>query len=70
MGIGLNGISADGWIPSSDTKEQAEEMFEDVWAILENVDTFLLGRVTYQLWESYWPSRAKDSHSSEFQKKF
>jgi len=70
MGMGLNGISADGWIPPAETKVQVEEMIEDVWTLLESVDTFIIGRVTFQLWEKYWPSRAKDPSSSDFQKRF
>ena len=70
MGMGLNGISAEGWIPPAETKIQAEEMIEDVWTLLKSVDTFIIGRITFQLWEKYWPSRAKDPSSSDFQKKF
>jgi dihydrofolate reductase len=70
MGMGLNGISAEGWIPPAKTKIQAEEMIEDVWTLLQSVDAFIIGRVTFQLWEKYWPSRAKDPSSSDFQRKF
>ncbi len=70
MGMGLNGISAGGWIPPAETKIQVEEMIEDVWTLLESVDTLILGRVTFQLWEDYWPARANDPSSSDFQKKF
>ena len=70
MGMGLNGVNAEGWIPPSDTKIQAKEMIEDLWALLESVDTFIIGRITFQLWETYWPFRANDPSSSDFQKKF
>ncbi|UYP44369.1 hypothetical protein NEF87_000654 [Candidatus Lokiarchaeum ossiferum] len=70
MGMGLNGISAGGWIPPFDTKSQFDEMVEDIWNILKSVDTLIIGRVTFQMWESYWPSRASDPSSSDFQKKF
>jgi len=70
MGMGLNGISAGGWIPPAETKTEVEEMIDDVWALLNTVDTVIIGRVTFQLWENYWPSRAKDPSSSDFQKKF
>ena len=70
MGMGLNGISAEGWIPPAETKVQAEEMIEDVWTLLQSVDTLISGRVTFQMWETYWPMRALDPQSSEFQKKF
>ena len=63
MGMGLNGISAEGWISSKD-------MIEDLWSLLENVDTFIIGRVTFQMWEQYWPARANDPSSSDFQKRF
>ena len=45
-------------------------MIEDVWTLLESVDTLIIGRVTFQLWEEYWLPRTKDPSSSEFQKKF
>ena len=70
MGMGVNGISAGGWIPPAKTKMQAEEMIKDVWTVLQTVDMFILGRITFQLWETYWPTRANDPSSSEFQKKF
>ena len=70
MGMGLNGISAEGWIPPGETKSQAEEMIGDVWKLLESVDTLIIGRVTFQMWESYWPYRANDPSSDDFQKKF
>ena len=70
MGMGLNGISAEGWIPPAETKIQVEEIIEDVCTLLQSVDTFIIGRVTFQLWEKYWPFRAKDPSSSDFQKKF
>ena len=70
MGMGINGINAEGWIPPAETKEQAEEMFDDMWNVLESVDTFILGRVTFEMWESYWPLQAKKPSNSEFQKKF
>ena len=70
MGMGLNGISAEGWLPNVETDDEAEEVFEDLWTILHSVDTFIIGRITFQMWENYWPFRAKDPSSSDFQKKF
>ncbi|MCY3414772.1 MAG: dihydrofolate reductase [Candidatus Heimdallarchaeota archaeon] len=70
MGMGINGISVGGWIPPAETKAQAEEMIEDVWFLLENIDTLIIGRKTFQLWAEYWPSRAEDPTSSDFQKRF
>lgn len=63
MGMGLNGINADGWF-------SAEGEIDDTWAILESVDTFIMGRVTYQMWERHWPKFADDPSSNEFQKRF
>lgn len=70
MGMGLNGINAEGWIPPAESKTQAEEMIDDMWKLLESVDTFIIGRITFEMWEDYWPARANDPASSEFQKKF
>lgn len=70
MGMGLNGINAEGWIPPAETKAQAEEMFEDMWTLLESVDTFIIGRVTFEMWENYWPLQANNPSGSEFQKRF
>jgi dihydrofolate reductase len=33
-----------------------EAMWEDVFDLLSNVDTVIFGRVTFQLFEDYWPS--------------
>lgn len=63
MGMGLNGISAEGWF-------SAKGMIDDAWSILESVDTFIIGRVTFQMWEDYWPHRAKDPSSNDFQKRY
>lgn len=70
MGMGLNGLSADGWIPPAETRTEAEEMFKDLWTLLDSVDTFIIGRVTFQMWENYWPYRANDPNSNDFQKRF
>ncbi|HUI89606.1 MAG TPA: dihydrofolate reductase family protein [Anaerolineales bacterium] len=32
---------------------------------LDDLDTILFGRVTYQLFESHWPSAAKDPHATK-----
>lgn len=69
MGMGLNGISAGGWIPLADDEIQLE-MIDDMWTLLESVDTYIMGRVTYQQWEKYWPEQANKPSSSDFQKKY
>lgn len=33
-----------------------EAMWRDVWDLLSTVDTVLFGRVTYRLFEDYWPA--------------
>lgn len=69
MGMGLNGISAEGWIPLGDVKIQSK-MIDDLWTILNSVDTYIMGRVTYQMWEKFWPPHANNPSSSEFMKKY
>ena len=35
------------------------DLHEDMWQTLDEADTFLLGRRTYQIWEKYWPIMAR-----------
>lgn len=70
MGMGLNGISADGWIPPADTKAQVEEIMDDLWDILDTVDTFILGRITFQMWENHWPQQAGKPSTGDFLNRF
>ena len=68
MGMGLNGINAEGWFPPAETKDEAKEILEDGWKLLDSIDTFILGRVTFQMWEKHWPRQANSS--SDFSKRF
>lgn len=63
MGMGLNGIDAGGWALTAD-------LIKELWILLESIDTFILGRVTFEMWEGYWPLQAKKPSSNDFQKRF
>ena len=53
------------YLPPFDNVELWKELHEEMWAQLRNIDTFLLGRVTYKIWESYWPSAALNPNSTQ-----
>lgn len=63
MGMGLNGIDAGGWALTTD-------LIEELWTLLESIDTFIIGRITFEMWESYWPQQANNPSSNAFQKRF
>lgn len=63
MGMGLNGIDAGGWAIK-------EDMMEHLWTLLSSADTFIMGRVTFEMWEKYWPLQATNPSSNDFHKKF
>lgn len=63
MGMGLNGIDAGGWALTTD-------LIEELWTLLDAIDTFIMGRVTFEMWESYWPQQANNPSSNDFQKRF
>jgi dihydrofolate reductase len=69
MGMGLDGIAAEGWIPAVSGGEAAE-LHDDMWDQLKSIDTFLLGRKSYQLWKKVWPPLATKPTSSRFEKEF
>jgi len=52
------GMASLGWISLSD------EMFEYVEQRIQQTDTALYGRVTYQMMESYWPTAAEQPNAS------
>lgn len=65
MHVSLDGYAAGpngemDWIITDDA-----EMFPDIQALLEHVDTSLYGRVTYQMMESYWPTVPSNPASTE-----
>ena len=70
MGMSLDGFGADGWTPSNARPEDYGEMHDDVWRQLETVDTFVFGRVTFEVWQRAWPPLATDPKSSAFDQRF
>lgn len=44
------------WLPLFSNEELWRDLHEEMWNHLRTVDTLLLGRVTYQIWEKYWPA--------------
>jgi len=52
------GMASLGWISLSD------DMFEYVEQRIQQTDTALYGRVTYQMMESYWPTAAEQPNAS------
>jgi dihydrofolate reductase len=47
-----------------------EETFEYFISLTRSADTFLYGRITYQLMVPYWPDEAKNSPGDEFAQAF
>jgi dihydrofolate reductase len=70
MGMGLDGVGAHGWSPPIADEAAASELHEDMWKNLKSVDTFIFGRVNYNLWKEVWPPLATSPSSSEFEKRF
>lgn len=62
-------ISLDGFFAGTkgniDWHVVEEEFNQHAINLLETVDTILFGRITYDLFESYWPAAAKDSKTSK-----
>jgi dihydrofolate reductase len=59
INVSLDGF-ADHTVASAD-----DELHEFSTSLLNSVDTVLFGRVTYQLFESYWPLAATDPQSTK-----
>ena len=75
MAISLDGFTEGpngemDWLPPFDDVEIWKDIHEEMWNLLDNIDTILLGRVTYQIWEKYWPAAAKNPASTENDIKF
>ena len=70
MGMGLDGVSARGWSPPIADEAAASEVHEDMWEEVKSIDTFIFGRVNYDLWKKVWPPLATSPSSSEFEKRF
>jgi dihydrofolate reductase len=58
------------WLPPFDNAEAWKDLHQELWNQLDNADAMLLGRVTYQIWETYWPTAAANPKSSESDRKF
>ena len=41
-----------GWV----MRRQSTETQQFIWDVVAKVDTFLLGRTTYQIWAAFWPT--------------
>jgi len=70
MGMGLDGYGAEGWLPPVTRGKDVEEVHDEVRRQLASVDTFLFGRVSFELWQDVWPALANDPRSSAFEKEF
>ena len=46
-----------GWV----MRRQSPETQQFIWEVIDTVDTFLLGRTTYLIWASFWPTAAGDA---------
>lgn len=57
-------ITPDGFCGHSDVVAD-EEHHQFAIDLMKSVDTVLFGRITYQLFESYWPLAAKDTSLSK-----
>lgn len=53
------------WLPPFNNEELWKDLHEEMWNQLRTVDTLLLGRVTYQIWEKYWPAAATNPSSTK-----
>ena len=58
------------YLPSFTDESMWRDLHEEMWRNLEAVDTFILGRRTYQIWEKYWPAAGKNPQSTDSDKKF
>jgi len=53
------------WLPPFDDGALWEDLHEEMWTKLRSVDTLLLGRVTYQIWETFWPATGSNPRSTK-----
>jgi dihydrofolate reductase len=52
------------YIPPFNDERMWHDIHEEMWKNLEAVDTLILGRRTYQIWEQYWPAAANNPQST------
>jgi len=53
------------WLPPFNDDALWKDIHKQMWKNLQSVDTLLLGRVTYQIWEKYWPAAAANPASTK-----
>jgi dihydrofolate reductase len=53
------------WLPPFNDDALWEDIHKQMWDNLRLVDTLLLGRATYQIWEKYWPAAATNPASTK-----
>jgi dihydrofolate reductase len=70
MGMGLDGYGAGGWTPPVTWGQDVAEIHDEVRRQLASIDTFLFGRVCFELWQEVWPAQAENPRSSSFEKEF
>jgi dihydrofolate reductase len=58
------------YLPPFNDLDLWRDLQQDMWRTLEDADTFLLGRRTYQIWEQYWPAAASNPQSTENDRRF
>jgi dihydrofolate reductase len=58
------------WLPPFDDEMLWKTAHEEMWNNLRNVDTMVLGRITYQIWESYWPTARTNPMVSASDRRF
>ncbi|MFW9972354.1 MAG: dihydrofolate reductase family protein [Candidatus Odinarchaeota archaeon] len=58
------------WLPPINDENLWKDIQEEMWNQLDSADTILLGRITYQFWENYWPNIKANPSSTENDIKF
>jgi dihydrofolate reductase len=58
------------WLPPFDNEQLWKEAHAEMWNNLRNVDTMVLGRRTYQIWEKFWPAAGANPKSSDSDRRF
>ncbi|MBI0583552.1 MAG: dihydrofolate reductase [Methanomassiliicoccus sp.] len=75
MQISLDGYAAGpndemDWLPPFNDELSWKSAHEEMWSNLSTVDTMVLGRKTYQIWESYWPAVGMNPKSNDSDRRF
>lgn len=58
------------WFPPINDENLWKDIQEEMWNQLDSADTILLGRITYQFWENYWPNIKANPSATENDIKF